>query len=187
MLLENLKQFDWMNEPHRVRFDEKGMYVTAKPNTDFWCCSKYDFCKDDGHFFFSYALEDFCCELDWEFYKADIFDQCGIMLRIDVNNWLKASIMCEKDGKPQIVTSMTNEGLSDLVVHPLSSPVSHVWYRLKKRRGCYTVSYSLDGTNYKMLRKFYMVNDLDDVRVGAYICSPQHENFEAVLKEIKFT
>jgi len=25
MLLETLKEFDWMNEPQRVRFDEDGM------------------------------------------------------------------------------------------------------------------------------------------------------------------
>ena len=67
MLLESLKQFDWMNEPANVRFDEKGMNVIAKYRTDFWCCARYDFRKDDGHFFFSYVLGDFCCDLNWEF------------------------------------------------------------------------------------------------------------------------
>ena len=46
MLLETLKEFDWMNEPQRVRFDEEGMHVAAKYRTDFWCCARYDFKKD---------------------------------------------------------------------------------------------------------------------------------------------
>ena len=40
MLLESLKQFDWMNEPANVRFDENGMVVLAKYRTDFWCCAR---------------------------------------------------------------------------------------------------------------------------------------------------
>ena len=34
------------------------------------------------------------------------------------------------------------------------------------------------------LRKFYLLNDADNVEVGAYICSPQREEFEAVLRGI---
>src|SRR5574344_1948681 len=112
MLLENLKQFDWLNEPYNVRFDEMGMHVSARGKTDFWCCSRYDFRKDDGHFFFSYVLGDFCCDLNWKFEEIAKFDQCGIMIRTDVNNWFKASIMYEDDNKPMLATSLTNEGYS---------------------------------------------------------------------------
>lgn len=131
MLLEKLKQFDWMNEPANVRFDEKGMNVQAKYRTDFWCCSRYNFRKDDGHFFFCYVLGDFCCDLNWEFQSAGLFDQCGIMLRTDVNNWFKCSIMYEKDDVPMLATSLTVDGYSDLATIPLPFGVKRVWYRLK--------------------------------------------------------
>ena len=181
MLLETLKQFDWMNEPQRVRFDEDGMFVTAKYRTDFWCCARYNFQKDDGHFFFSYVLGDFCCDLDWSFENCGIFDQCGVMVRSDVNNWFKAAVMYEDENNPLLVTSLTNDGFSDLASVPLPPDTKHVWYRLKKRKGCYIASYSLDGENYVQLRKFYLINDVDDVKIGAYLCSPQNEGFEAVL------
>ena len=169
MLLESLKQFDWMNEPANVRFDEKGMNVIAKYRTDFWCCARYDFRKDDGHFFFSYVLGDFCCDLNWEFGDAGLFNQCGIMLRTDVNNWFKCSIMYEKEDSPLLATSLTVDGYSDLATIPLPAGVKRVWYR----------------ADYIQLRKFYLVHEVDDVKVGAYICSPQKEDFTATLHEIK--
>ena len=71
MLLDDLKKFDWLNEPENVRFDETGMRVVAKCRTDFWNCVRYDFIKDDGHFFFCYAVDDFCCDLNWEFERPN--------------------------------------------------------------------------------------------------------------------
>ena len=187
MLLDDLKKFDWLNEPENVRFEETGMRVVAKCRTDFWNCVRYDFIKDDGHFFFCYAVDDFCCDLNWEFEKAELFDQCGIMLRIDENNWFKASVMYENEKVPMLATSMTTNGLSDLATVPLPVGIKRVWYRLKRYKGCYIASYSLDGENYVQMRKFYLLYDTDEVKVGAYICSPQHEDFEAVLRGVEMS
>ncbi len=185
MLLESLKQFDWYNEPANVRFDEQGMHVLAKYRTDFWSCSRYDFKKDDGHFFFNYAENDFCCDLDWMFETAGLFDQCGIMVRIDADNWFKCSMMYEKEDNPLLATSLTLDGYSDLATIPLVQGASHIWYRLRRYKGCYIASYSLDGESYVQLRKFYIPKDKDEVKVGAYICSPQKVDFSALLNSIK--
>ena len=184
MLLETLKEFDWLNEPQNVRFMDDGMHASSKYRTDFWCCARHNFRKDDGHFFYSYVLGDFCCDLDWSGINQANFDQCGIMLRLDVNNWFKASFIYE-NSRPQLISSLTTDGYSDLAVVPLMDSFSHIWYRVKKRKGCYIASYSFDGVNYNTLRKFYLVHDNDEIKVGAYLCSPQHEDFEAVLHGIK--
>ena len=187
MLLESLREFDWLNEPQRVRFDEDGMFVSTKYRTDFWCCARYNFRKDDGHFFYCGVADDFCCDLNWEFSACGQFDQCGLMLRVDVDNWFKASIMSEDEENPLLATCLTNAGYSDLATIPLPRGTKRVWYRLKRRHGCYVASYSLNGTEYMQLRKFYLLNDADNVEVGAYICSPQREEFEAVLRGINIT
>ena len=184
MLLETLKQFDWMNEPQRVRFDNDGMFVSAKQNTDFWCCSRFNFKKDDGHFFYGRAEGDFCCDLNWEFATRGQFNQCGIMLRVDGENWFKASIMYQDEQNPMLATSLTHMGLSDLATLPLPRGVKRVWYRLRRRRGWYIASYSLDGTEYIQLRKFYLIRDNDEIKIGAYLCAPQNDDFSAVLRGI---
>lgn len=184
MLLESLKQFDWLNEPYQVRFDEQGMHVSTKYRTDFWCCARYNFYKDDGHFFFSSACNDFCCDLCWAFADVSDFDQCGIMLRRDSGNWFKAAIMYDNAEQPMLATCLTQDGYSDLETRPLPLGTNKIHYCLKRRKGCYMVGYSLDGHNFSQLRKFYLIHDNDEIDVGAYICSPQRENFEAVLENI---
>lgn len=187
MLLDDLKKFDWLNEPENVRFDDTGMRVMARYRTDFWSCTRYNFQKDDGHFFFCYIHDDFCCDLNWEFDKAELFDQCGIMLRADEYNWFKASVMYENEQVPMLATSLTIKGLSDLATVPLPVGVTRVWYKLKKHKDCFIASYSLDGEDFVQMRKFYLQDEYEEVKVGAYICSPQHENFEAVLRAIEMS
>lgn len=187
MLLETLKDFDWYNEPQKVRFDESGMHVAAKMRSDFWACARYDFCKDDGHFFFSYIKGDFICDLNWSCADADLFNQCGIMVRLDEKNWFKASVMYESNDSPMLATSLTCDGYSDLATLPLTAKTDRVWYRLQKRKGCYVAYYSLDGENFIQMRKFYLAREKEEVMAGAYICSPQSENFEALLHDLQIT
>lgn len=184
MLLEDLKKFDWINEPENVRFNDFGMVVKAKYRTDFWNCARYDFSKHDGHFFYCSAADDFCCDVNWEFEDAKQFDQCGIMIRSDENNWFKASIMYDNQSEPMLATSLTSEGFSDLATIELPQDTHRVWYRIRRRKDCYIASYSLDGENFSQLRKFYLLKEIENPEVGAYICSPQREDFEATLRGI---
>ena len=52
MILENLKNFEWLNEPENVIFADKEMKIVAKKQTDFWQSKHHNFAKDDGHLFF---------------------------------------------------------------------------------------------------------------------------------------
>ena len=76
---------------------------------------------------------------------------------------------------------------SDLATIPLTNGTRRVWYRLKRRKDCYIASYSLDGENFSQLRKFYLLNEPEKPLVGAYICSPQREDFEATLRGIEIS
>jgi regulation of enolase protein 1 (concanavalin A-like superfamily) len=187
MLLDDLKKFDWINEPENVRFNDFGMLVRAKYRTDFWNCARYDFQKNDGHFFFCKGEGDFCCDINWEFDVAKQFDQCGIMLRADDENWFKASIMYDNQTEPMLATSLTTAGFSDLATIALPTDTHRVWYRIKRRKDCYIASYSLDGENFSQLRKFYLLNEPEQPLVGAYICSPQRDDFEATLRGIEIS
>ena len=52
MLLEQLRDFEWLNEPEDVSFSEEGMSVTAKKESDFWQNTRKNVHADNGHFFF---------------------------------------------------------------------------------------------------------------------------------------
>lgn len=186
MLLDSLKDFEWYNEPFNVRFIEQGMVVEPLEKTDFWQSSHHNFHKDDGHFFFTRRYGDFTITLKWHTEGAFAYDQCGLMLRVDNLNWVKAACLSPSLIQPQIGSVVTQKGYSDWAsagAHPLND----VWYRLKRRGGDYVLSYSLDGINYTQLRTFTLLDDEEAVKVGAYICSPQRKGFSAVLEMIEFS
>lgn len=186
MLLEQLRDFEWYNEPLDVSFDERGMKVLSRDKTDFWQSLHHKFYKDDGHFFFTRKTGDFSLVIRWDFETNGNFDQCGIMLRIDERNWLKASVMFESFRQPMLGSCATNNGYSDWAAQDIPMGINQIWYKIKRIRGDYVIYFSLDGIKFKQIRMLHLLNDLPEVKVGAYVCSPQREGFEATLSQIDF-
>lgn len=83
MLLDALRDFEWLNEPLDVNFDEMGMRVLTHDKTDFWQSAHHKFGKDNGHFFYTRHSGNFTFLVTWKFVSDGQFDQCGVMLRID--------------------------------------------------------------------------------------------------------
>ena len=67
MILENIKNFDWYNDPKNVRFIEEGLLIETAPQTDFWQNADCGFFKDNGHFFSSEFEGDFIINAKWSF------------------------------------------------------------------------------------------------------------------------
>lgn len=187
MILENLKDFEWYNEPQNVIFGNQEMKIVAACGTDFWQSRQHNFMKDNGHFFYSRCNGDFTCIVKWHFDKAEEFNQCGIMVRADAQHWFKASVMSANKQSPEIGTVVTNQGYSDWANVPLPENTRDIWYKIVRQGKDYVAFYSLDGENYTRLRQFCLIRDDADVSAGAYICCPQNNGFEAVLAEIFFS
>ena len=180
-----LENFEWMNEPENVRFEDNSMIVYAKSGTDFWQSVHRGFHKDDGHFFFSRQEGDFIITLKWSFEKLNKFSQCGLMLRVDERNWLKVSLMNESFETDTLVSAVTTNGHSDLVEFSLPHKVNDIWFRLQRTDDDYMLFYSLDGVAFKRLRIFYL-QSYEEVKVGAYIANPGDKEFDAELSNIMF-
>lgn len=145
MFLEQLRDFEWYNEPADVSFDERGMRVLSRARTDFWQSLHHRFSKDNGHFFFTRKTGNFSCTVKWNFETDGSFDQCGIMLRIDERNWVKASVMFENFRAPLLGTCVTNAGSSDWASQEIPIGINQIWYQLKRINGDCVLHVSLDG------------------------------------------
>lgn len=184
MKLENLKDFEWYNEPENVFFKGEDMHVLAMPQTDFWQNTRHGVSVDNGHFFYKTTRTDFTLVLRFRFENADKFSQCGLMIRYDKANWFKVSLMSEDSSKPEIGHCLTAGGNSDWANLPLHNAVYQMWYKLVRRGSDFVAYYSLDGENFLRLRQFVLMGE--NLKTGAYIASPQQNNFEVVLEEIVF-
>ena len=187
MILAQLQNFEWLNDPQNVTFTALGMRTESKSNTDFWQNDEANIHKDDGHFFYLPKIGDFTLTLSWDMQIKGDFEQCGIMIRLDEKNWIKASLMFENSNNPAVATSAAIDGYSDWATHKLSFIPEKICYRIKRVRNDYVVSYSLDGTKFEQIRLLHIANPAGfQVLAGAYICSPRSQNFSATLTQLDF-
>ena len=180
MLFEALENFEWFNDPENVRFEDEAMVIYAKHGTDFWQSTQHGISKDSGHFFFCRQKGDFTLSFKWKVEINERFSQCGMMLRRDEQNWIKAALMNEVSGNNVVMSAMAINGHADCVSFPLNQEVSEIWFKLQRHIDDYMLMYSLDGVKYIPLRTFYL-KSYEDIKVGAYIANPSDKDFNASL------
>lgn len=184
MLLEALQDFEWYNEPENVVFRDDDILITAIPQTDFWQSKHKGYGRDNGHFFFSRQDEDFSFAAKWSFSELKPYNQCGIMLRIDENNWIKAAVMYDNPELPMIGSSVTQNGYSDWAAQDIPQETKEIWFKIKRKQDDYQIYSSLDGENYKQIRLVHMQKEIPEVKIGAYLCTPSNKEFSATLSQI---
>ena len=185
MKLENLKDFEWYNEPENVFFRGEEMRVIAAPQTDFWQNSAHDVHIDNGHFFYKKSDQNFTLDVCWNFENADKFSQCGLMLRLDDLNWFKVSLMYNESSAVEVGSCLTVCGNSDWANVSLEGAVHQMWYRLVRKGLDYVAFYSIDGEHFIKLRQFVL--KASEIKAGAYLAAPQRADFEAVLNDVNFS
>ena len=187
MLLEALRDFEWLNEPDNVVFQDKEMRVVALVGTDFWQSKNHNFHRDNGHFFYTRRQDNFSFTIKWQFAALRPYTQCGIMVRLDENNWIKASILYDNPQRPMLGSSVTQNGYSDWAALDISDDLREIWFKIRRQQGDYLIYYSVDGEKFTQIRATHLINDLPEVKVGAYICNPTQNPFEATLSVLKFS
>ena len=184
MLLEKIKNFNWINEPQNVEFIEKGLLITTKPQTDFWQNSAFNISKNDGHFFACIKEGDFSLSAKWFFEKNIASAQCGILVSSDAKNWIKAGLLSMNDELPQIGVVVANNGACDWSVIDLEKNTKTIYFKIKRKGANFIVFYSLDGNEYKQIRLINHLHIRQVIDVGAYACSPKETSFDCILEEI---
>jgi len=174
----------WLHEPPNWRLEDGVLEVTTGQDTDFWRVTHYGFVRDNGHFYHHTLLEQdsFVAELRFSGHYQHLYDQAGLMLRLDDQNWIKAGIEYT-DGKQHLSVVVTRER-SDWSVMPLEDPPEWVWLRLIRQDTAVHVQYSLDGQRYTLLRLAYLP-DAARVQLGPMCCSPQGQGFRVRFADFK--
>ena len=113
------------------------------------------------------------------------FDQCGIVMYLDSENWLKASVEYENEEYQHLGSVVTNLGYSDWATTAIPASVKSMWYRLSRREDDYCVECSSDGISFSQMRICHMHKGGGLIRFGLYACSPENSSFRAVFSEMR--
>ena len=183
----DLTKFKWTREPESYSITRDTIEIVTKPHTDLWQRTYYHFRNDNAPVlqmeteekYFSFAVKT-------EFADSHHrFDQCGIVMYLDSENWLKGSIEYENEQYQHLGSVVTNQGYSDWATTAIDAAVKSMWYRFSRREDEYCLECSEDGAVFRQMRICHMHHGKGKIRFGVYACSPEESSFKAVFSHIQ--
>lgn len=173
---QKLDKMTWFNEPSEWTVSNNALSMFVTPKSDYWRVSHYGFTVDDAPFFYTERGGEFEVKVKISAKYKTRFDQAGLMLRIDHENYIKAGIEFV-DGKYNLSTVVTHR-TSDWSIIPVDKETPFIWIKAVRRLDAVEFFYSFDDKEYVMMRNAWL-QDNKPVLVGVMGASPDGEGFQA--------
>ncbi len=184
----DVKNLEWTREPNDYVITEDKVEITTKPHTDLWQRTYYHFRNDNAPVlqmetkekFFSFSVKT-------DFDSKKRFDQCGVVVYLDRDNWIKGSIEFENEHFQHLGSVVTNNGYSDWATTEIPANIKSMWYRISRREDDFCIECSSDGKTYQQMRICHMFNAQNIIKFGIYACSPEDSTFKATFSNMEIT
>lgn len=179
----------WIRPSEQYRIGDNIIEIITMPGTDLWQRTYYHFRNDNAPVlqmeteekFFSFVVKT-------DFTGAHRrFDQCGIVMYLDSENWLKGSVEYENEVFQHLGSVVTNNGYSDWATTAIPAQVKTMWYRFSRREDDYCIECSQDGESFTQMRVCHMWKGAGKIAFGIYACSPEDSSFTAVFSDMEVT
>ena len=181
---ELLRSMKWLNEPASATISGNHLVVRARRKTDFWRKTLSGNVIDNGHFFNVPVSGnfDFEARIDGEY--AALYDQAGLMVRIDAQNWVKCGTEFF-DGVRHATVVFTREFSDGSTMNDLAT-AGPVWWRVVRKPDSLETLCSPDGKNFTSVRLGYLVPSAR-ADVGIMCAAPEGEGFQSIFDNLKLT
>ncbi len=181
---ELLGRMKWLNEPASATISGDRIVVRARSKTDFWRKTFYGYVTDNGHFFHLPVGGDFVFEARVDGQYAALYDQAGLMVRIDAQNWVKCGTEFFDNARHASVV-FTRE-FSDWSTMNDVATSGPVWWRVVRKLDSLEALCSSDGKNFTSVRMGYLVPSAT-AEVGIMCAAPEGDGFQSVFDNLKLT
>lgn len=184
----NAKQMEWTRAPKQYNITEKRVEMVTEPYTDLWQRTYYHFRNDNAPVLqMSTDEEYFSFVVKTEFDTKVRYDQSGVVMYLDSDNWLKASVEYENDKIQRLGSVVTNNGYSDWASVDVDASIKSIWFRLSRRENDFCIENSVDGMKFKQMRICHMFNAKKEISFGIYACSAENSAFKASFSDMEIT
>ncbi len=178
----------WIRQPENFLITDNKIEIITLPNTDLWQRTYYGFQNDNAPVLQTATNEKyFSFVVKTEFDSKTRFDQCGIVIYLDSENWLKASVEYENNSFQRLGSVVTNYGYSDWATTDIPADIKSVWYRLSRRKSDYLIEFSYNGIDFKQMRICHLAKGDQTINFGIYACSPEQSSFKATFTQMEIT
>jgi regulation of enolase protein 1 (concanavalin A-like superfamily) len=167
----------WFNPPAQENYNAGQLTMRSKGRTDYWRKTFYGYITDNGHFLNLRVSGDFTFQARVDGNYAALYDQAGLMVRLDEQNWMKCgSELVEGKRWASVVFTRDFSDWSTVPALPAPDPLR---LRLSRHGSAVRVEAAAAGGDqrYAMLRLAYL--PAGDALVGPMCCSPERAGFEA--------
>ena len=179
---QTLDRMQWFNEPENWSVKNDVLTMDVTPQSDYWRISHYGFTVDDAPFLYTLRGGEFEVKVKISGEYKVRFDQAGLMLRIDEENYIKTGIEYV-DGKYNLSSVVTHK-TSDWSVITLDKPVDYIWIKAVRRLDAVEIFYSFDDEEYVMMRNCWL-QDNTPVMVGMMAACPDGNGFKAKFEHFQ--
>ena len=185
----NPERLQWTREPAACVIKDDTISITTAPHTDLWQRTYYHFRNDNAPVLQMQTREKyFSFVVKTDFTQSHRrFDQCGIVMYLDSDNWLKGSVEYENGEFQHLGSVATNNGYSDWATTAIPADVKTMWYRFSRREDDFCIECSANGVDFSQMRVCHMYAATDAISFGIYACSPEESSFTASFTDIKVT
>ena len=187
-MILDVNKMKWTREPKQYSIASDKVEIITEPHTDLWQRTYYHFRNDNAPVLqISTDEKYFSFIVKTEFESKIRFDQCGVVMYLDSENWLKGSVEYENEHFQHLGSVATNMGYSDWATTAIDASVKSMWYRFSRREDDYCIECSGDGVNYSQMRICHMWKASGTINFGIYACSPEDSSFKATFTNMKIT
>ena len=140
------RTMEWIRKPKACTVTADSVEIMTEPFTDLWQRTYYHFRNDNAPVLqMSTAEQFFSFAVKTEFDTKVRYDQSGIIMYLDCDNWLKASVEYENDQIQRLGSVVTNHGYSDWASADIDASIKSVWFRFSRREDDFCIESSFDG------------------------------------------
>ncbi len=175
----------WLNEPKSWSIDPAGdLALVTDKGTDFWRETHYGFTRDSGHFIGFQTGDAFTAQLRIRGQYEKLYDQAGIMVRVDERRWVKAGIELS-DGRAML-SSVLTDGKSDWATGPYEADPRDFWMRATVAKGVLRLQVSADGKVWPLVR-LAPFPVAAAYQVGPMACTPERSGLAIRFSDLRIT
>ena len=179
---QTLEKMNWFNEPSVWNIENDKLIMEVTPKSDYWRISHYGFTVDDAPFYYAEYGGEFETKVKISGDYKVRFDQAGMMIRIDHENYIKCGIEFV-DGKYNLSTVVTHK-TSDWSVIALDRRVESIWIKAVRRLDAIEIFYSFDDNEYHLMRNAWMEANRP-VKIGMFAACPDGDGFKVTFSDFK--
>ena len=176
-----LSRMTWLNEPAQVHFSEGVLSARSRGKTDFWRKTFYGYINDNGHFMHLSVAGDFTFQARIDGNYSALYDQAGLMVRLDEKHWMKCGTELVENKRWASV--VFTHDFSDWSTMEDLTQRGAVYWRVVRQKDSIEAKCSIDGEKFVTVRQGYFPAQ-QKVMVGVMCCAPEGSGFDVTFDQL---